>query len=237
MSQESFNRYEKKYLLTNDQYVKLLAGMDRHIRKDTYGSYTIHNIYFDTPDHALIRASLDKPFYKEKLRLRSYGVPTPDTPVFIEIKKKYDGIVYKRRTKLSLTEAERYLYSHTDQEKSEQVLREIDWLFVRYPLEPAIYLAYDRIAYCGTEDDSLRITFDTDIRGRDERLKLTEGTDGIALLGPDTVLMEVKFTGAMPLWMSRLFASLKIYPSSFSKYGIYYKLCLQSSDITNKTII
>lgn len=237
MPQESFKRYEKKYLLTKEQYEQLLSGMEGHIRKDAYGSYAIHNIYFDTPDHALIRASLDKPFYKEKLRLRSYGVPTPDTPVFLEIKKKYNGIVYKRRTTLSLEEAENYLYSHTDKEGSGQVLREIDWLFARYPLKPSVYLVYDRLAYCGIEDDSLRITFDTNIRGRDERLKLTEGTDGIELLDPDTVLMEVKFIGAMPLWMSRLFASLKIYPSPFSKYGIYYRLRMQSSDIAKETIV
>ena len=237
MSQEAFIRYEKKYLLSKEQYEQLLIGIEAHVRKDAYGSYSIHNIYFDTPDHALIRTSLDKPVYKEKLRLRSYGVPTSDTPVFLEIKKKYDGIVYKRRTALSLAEAENYLYSHTDKERSEQVLREIDWLFTRYPLKPAVYLAYDRLAYCGAGDKSLRITFDTNIRGRDERLKLTEGTDGIELLDPDTVLMEVKFIGAMPLWMSRLLASLKVYPSSFSKYGTYYRLLMQPSAIINDTIV
>ncbi|MGN1147481.1 MAG: polyphosphate polymerase domain-containing protein [Lachnospiraceae bacterium] len=223
MPQNFFKRYEKKYLLSTLQYHILLSRMEGLIQADTYGKYSISNIYFDTPDFSMIRTSLDKPLYKEKLRLRSYGFPTQDSTVFLEIKKKYDGIVYKRRTSLSLSDAERYLYRGTHTGQTCQVLKEIDWLFTRYPLMPAVFLAYDRTAYRGNADKELRITFDTNIRGRQDWLSLTAGADGTAILPPDTVLMEVKFPGAMPLWMSRLFAELQIRPVSFSKYGTYYQ--------------
>lgn len=226
MAQEYFKRYEKKYLLSNLQYHSLLKRMNGYIQADTYGSYSIYNIYFDTPDFALIRTSLEKPLYKEKLRLRSYGVPTQDSPVFLEIKKKFDGVVYKRRTTITLSDAERYLYQGIHTEHNSQVLREIDWMFTRYPLHPAVFLSYDRKAYCGITDSELRITFDTNIHARNDWLSLTDGTGGTAILPDDTILMEVKFLGAMPLWMSQLFAEMQIYPTSFSKYGTYYKQSL-----------
>lgn len=228
MAQETFQRYEKKFLLTASQYHALLPQMKRYMKPDTYGKYTICNIYFDTPDYQLIRTSLEKPFYKEKLRLRSYGVPQQDSTVFVEIKKKCDGIVYKRRSEMTLQEAQAYLYRDIHPVLHSQIMQELDWFKARYPLHPAVYIAYDREAYSeaepsATKDSELRVTFDTAIRFREENLTLSAGTEGTLLLPQDTVLMEVKIPGAMPLWMAQLLSRYRIYPTSFSKYGTYYQ--------------
>ena len=234
MMQEVFRRYEKKYLLTIPQYHTLLSKSKEYLSEDAFDSYSISNIYFDTPDFFLIRNSLERPLYKEKLRLRCYGEVTPDSPVFLEIKKKYDRIVYKRRTSLTLSEAEDYLYRSIRPKEENQILKEIDWLFARYPLQPAIYLTYDRKAYCGREDPELRITFDTNIRAREECLYLQEGTDGAALLPEGMILMEVKIPNAMPLWMCHLFTELELRHCSYSKYGTYYRefICQEKKGIT-----
>lgn len=234
MAQETFKRYEKKYLLSTLTYRTLLKQLEGQLIPDAYGSYAISNIYFDTPDYTLIRNSLDKPFYKEKLRLRSYGTPRGDSPVFAELKKKCDGIVYKRRVPLSLTEAEDYLYHGIYPSVDNQVLREIQWLLSRYPLSPAVHLSYDRTAYSGLRDKELRITFDTNILARKDALTLRAGAFGESLLPPDTVLMEVKTSGAMPLFLSRLFSKMQLYPSSFSKYGTYYTQYICSSQKGNQ---
>ena len=91
--QYSFRRYEKKYFLSPRQQEQLLQRIAPYIKEDAFDSYTICNIYYDTPDWRLIRASLEKPAYKEKLRVRSYGVPTETDRVFVELKRKFDGVV------------------------------------------------------------------------------------------------------------------------------------------------
>lgn len=225
MAQEVFKRYEKKYILTPTQYVKLLEGIEGKVKPDKYGQYTISNIYFDTPDFELIRTSIEKPQYKEKLRLRCYGdkIPQPEDTVFVEIKKKFDGVVYKRRASMSLAEAEDYLYRGIHPEKEGQIFKELFWFTDRYALKPAVYLAYDRNAYTGIEDEDLRITFDTNIRCRENKVLLSEGNLGNAILPEDKILMEIKVSGRMPMWLSRLLSELQIFPISFSKYGTYFK--------------
>ena len=184
--------------------------------------------YYDTPDSLLIRRSLDKPLYKEKLRLRSYGIPSMDTTVYLEIKKKYEGIVNKRRIALPLREAYAYLERGIRPERDSQILREMDAFLARYPLERGLYLAYDRIALFGTEDPEFRVTFDTRIRSRRSDIGLEAGDRGTLLLPEDMVLMESKFLGAAPLWFVELLADLRIYPASFSKYGSVYQREMQT---------
>lgn len=223
MAQEVFKRYEKKYLLSREQYTALLAGMEGKIQQDEYGEYTICNIYFDTPDYELIRTSLEKPEYKEKLRLRSYGAPGREDMVFVEMKKKFDGVVYKRRAAMTLAQAEDYLYRGVNPDGESQIMHELLWFTARYSLKPAVCLTYDRAAYVGIEEEELRITFDTRIRFRETELYLEKGCEGEALLPEDKILMEVKVANRMPLWMSHLFSELEIFPISFSKYGIYFQ--------------
>lgn len=230
--QEVFKRYEKKYLLTKAQYQLLTSKLRRYMTTDQYGKHTICNIYFDSPNYELIRTSMEKPVYKEKLRLRSYGTPTSQDQVFIELKKKFDGIVYKRRIPILLADACAYLEQRQQPDMKHQIINELDWVLNQYDLSPAAYLAYDRIALFGNEDENLRLTLDFNIRCRDYCLELDQGDYGTALLNPGEVIMEVKIPNTMPLWMSRLFSELQIFPVSYSKYGTYYKNYLSKKTLT-----
>lgn len=224
MAQTVFKRYEKKYFLTKEQETVFLERIKGKMELDRYGESTICNIYFDTPDFDLIRRSIEKPIYKEKLRLRSYNVPKgPDSKVYVEIKKKYDGVVYKRREELTLAEAEDYLYRGIHPDKDTQILREIDWFLKMNPVEPAVYLAYDRRAFAGVEDPEFRLTLDRNIRCRRKQMFLADGTVGEPVISEDMVLMEIKIPGVMPHWMSKLLSELGIFPVSFSKYGAFYQ--------------
>ena len=219
----TFKRYEKKYLLNGEQYSAICERLKGKAETDSYGLTTVCNIYYDTEDFYLIRESLEKPDYKEKFRVRSYGVPDENSTVFLEIKKKYDGVVYKRRISLPYKEAADYLERGIPPENRSQIFREIDWLLNFYKAKPKVYIAYDRIAMQGTQEKELRITFDSNIRSRFEDLKLSLGDCGRLLLPKDCYLMEIKAPGAMPIWLARTLSELKIMPVSFSKYGNVYK--------------
>ncbi len=222
-----FKRLEKKYLLTNTQYRQLVDALREHIVPDAFGRSTINNIYFDTPDYRLIRASIEKPIYKEKLRIRSYGVPEADKTVFVELKKKYKGIVYKRRVDMTYEQAIRYLYMHEPSPVHSQVTSEIDSFVSFYKnIRPAVSLFYDRVAYYSKDDPELRLTFDTNIRFRNKQLDLRYGDYGTVILDESQYILEIKCTDSMPLWLTNELDRLKIYPTSYSKYGTAYKLML-----------
>lgn len=221
--QDVFKRYEKKYMLTEHQYEILRQELDAYLVKDKFGMHTIGNIYFDTGSYELIRASIEKPVYKEKLRLRGYGALKKDDSVFIELKKKYKGIVYKRRVQLPLKDAQAYLVNGRQPGDFSQILREIDWFLQSYQPLPKVYIAYDRIAFSGLEDENLRLTFDHNIRFRESSLDLVKGHWGTPLLDHGKVLMEIKVPGTMPLWLSKILTEQRIFPTSFSKYGACYQ--------------
>jgi hypothetical protein len=229
---EVFNRYEVKYLIDDATFEKVQNILCDYMELDEYNKktnsfYTISNIYYDTFDNQLIRHSLSKPKYKEKLRLRAYGVPSPEDEVYLEIKKKVLGLVNKRRTKLKLTEA--YKFAETGRKPdykdymNKQVLNEIEYIFRRYVLMPKLYLAYDRKAYFGINNRDLRITFDTNIRSRRTDLRLELGDYGERLLDDGIWLMEVKAEKSIPIWLSKMLSEFKIFKTSFSKYGTEYK--------------
>ncbi len=232
MAMATFKRYECKSILDEVQYHALILELNDHMRPDDYcrrnRHYTINNIYFDTPDFQIIRHSLSKPFYKEKLRLRSYGGPAqPDQLVFLELKKKMRGIVNKRRAALQLGDAYAYLESgrrpaHMDYVDN-QVLNEIDFFQAQHPVRPAAYISYQRTAWFGREDSEFRITIDQDILTRWEDLSLESGRLGTSLLKPGQRLLEIKTCRAVPLWLASLMSNHRIYPTSFSKYGEMYK--------------
>lgn len=225
MAQMTFERIEKKYLLTPCQLNALWETLMQHMQVDEYGQHTICNIYYDTDDYRLIRTSLAKPKYKEKLRLRSYGTPAADGTAFVEIKKKYDGVVYKRRTALPLSCAARWLNEDAHPLADGQIIREIDYFKELYQPKPKVFLAYDRVALFGTaaDSDGVRLTVDANIRWRTRELNLAAGDHGSPLSIQGLYLMEIKLPGVMPLWLAHALAALKIYPVSFSKYGCCYK--------------
>lgn len=218
-----FQRIEKKYLLSKEQYLMLGKTLAHQISIDQYGRHTILNIYYDTDHDDLIRHSIEKPPYKEKLRLRSYGIPSSNDLVYLELKKKWDKTVYKRRVALTLFQAENYLNAHIHPNQDDQILREIDYFIDFYQPTPKCFLAYDRIACFSHSDPNLRITFDANIRSRKDHLHLSEGDDGHLFFSDQEIIMEIKIPGAIPLWLSAILSELKIYPISFSKYGKIYK--------------
>ena len=221
-----FKRVEKKYLLTEREREALLQKIAPMLVPDKYGHSTISSLYLDTPDFRIIRASIEAKewgyAYKEKLRLRTYGTPSADSKTFLEIKKKYKGVVYKRRIALTLAEAMDYINGGASPPDS-QIMREIDYSmhFYSHP-KPAAVVSYERDAFFVRNLPALRITFDSAVRYRNTDLDLTHGSYGKTLLDDSFSLMEIKTDGAMPLWLSHALDELKIYPTSFSKYGRAY---------------
>ncbi len=240
-TQMVFERYEMKYILDPAAKEAVLRAMDGRMKIDQYGKTTIRNIYFDTSDYALIRTSLSGPEYKEKLRLRSYCQVSIGDDVFVELKKKYKGIVYKRRVEVAEFQAMDWLCAEGDmpgamdvrsQTNYTQIGKEIDYFLTRYrkaDLTPKVFLSYDREAYAPIEENEkktgLRITFDTNILARDHDLYLRSPVYGTPVLDRSLTVMEVKVSkdGAIPLWLARCFSENGIVKSSFSKYGKYYK--------------
>lgn len=238
MSGEVFERFEKKYLLNAITVPSIIRGISGEMEPDAYGDnngeYSIHNIYYDTTDSYLIRTSIDKPRYREKLRLRSYGTPMGlDEKVYIEIKKKFNGYGNKRRSSLSLGAAYEFLGNGKIpgliKKTNRQVLREIQYILEMHDLVPTLYLSYSRLAFQGRNRNSdIRITFDHNILSRREGLRLEYGAYGDRLLPDGSWLMEVKVKHSIPVWLSCLLAENRLYPTSFSKYGNEYKKTMQT---------
>jgi SPX domain protein involved in polyphosphate accumulation len=245
MAIEVFNRYENKYLLTDAAYRKLLLQLLEYMELDDYNKqhefYSITNLYYDTPSNTIIRHSLSKPKYKEKLRLRAYGTPSADAKVYLEIKKKVFGLVNKRRTALKLNEAYDFVRTGVQPEPqsymNQQVLREISYLMSQYDLQPAVYLSYDRKALFSKENRDLRITFDTNIVCRRHDLQLESGSYGEQLLEPGQWLMEVKAENTFPLWLSRLLSENGMYRTGFSKYGNEYKKMIRTNRLEKESTV
>ena len=218
----TFKRVEKKYLLSAEAYPRLLGRLAEHLEPDDFHQSTVRSIYYDWDDYRLIRHSLDKPLYKEKLRLRSYRRPTPESEVFVELKKKYKGVVYKRRVASTEQAAMRWLAGETPPPQDSQMAREIDWFLHENRPSPKVLISCDRTAWRAKEDPALRITFDEAIRWRDSDLLLSHGSAGELLLPGGEVLMELKIPEAAPLWLAHLLSEERVFPTGFSKYGVCY---------------
>lgn len=234
----SFSRYEVKYFLTPAQKQALMPLLLEHFSVDEYGQHTISNIFYDTDTYEVTRASIEKPIYKEKLRIRAYGTPDPQTgKLFIELKKKYRHVVYKRRIVVSPPEARAFLEEGTFPPHADpQITAEIAHFLAMHHPKPKVFLSYDRIALFGLEDPDLRITFDTNLRWRDMDLDLCAGAYGAPILPDDRVLMEIKVPGTMPLWLAQALSENHIYRTSFSKVGTCYTNFILPQIFTKKVV-
>lgn len=231
--QAVFKRYEIKYMITAEQKEKILQAMEPYMMMDKFGRSTVRNIYFDTEDFVLARHSIAKPDFKEKLRIRSYSKADADSTVFVELKRKYDHVVYKRRVGLPESEAMKWMAgiaSVKSIEESPQVTSEIDYFLGMYSgLKPALYLSYDREAYrmkdgatAADGGGDFRVTFDCNILCRENDLSLRSEPYGTEILEEGMFLMELKCSGGIPMWMTKVLSDEKIYKTSFSKYGKAY---------------
>lgn len=230
----TFKRFEKKFLLNPMQYRIIKAEIDKHFYPDKYGETKICNLYYDTPGFTLISRSIDKPPFKEKLRLRTYGVPFDDSTSFLEVKRKFDGVVYKRRIHMPYIEALNY---YTNNKNETQITKEIDYLFDLYKgIAPRLYISYDRSAFFDKKNKDIRVTFDKNITWRDYDLDLRLGSYGDLLLPDGYAVMEIKVPKTAPLWLVRLLSEQKVYSTSFSKVGTAYKTMIakrtNASDIS-----
>lgn len=244
MSDMTFNRVEKKYILNKTQYENLKTYLDESIThdKDTlsfHESYSISNIYYDTEDNILIKKSVSKPKFKQKLRLRAYGNVSEDSVIFLELKKKINGYVNKRRTQIALSQVNDLIVNqelpHLEAYHNEQVLKEILYFAKQYKLEPSLYLYYEREVYSTEDRKGLRITFDRNITTRRYSVDLTKGHDGNHLL-EDYYVLEIKTNQNMPYWLNQTLNELKIFSTSFSKYGteFFYYLQTEESEVNSK---
>ena len=216
-------RYELKYIVSASQRAFLEERLAPHMKIDKYGITSIASLYYDTPDYRLIRLSVEKPPFKEKIRLRSYGLATESSPVFLELKRKYDGIVYKRRVQTTIPFVERFFGYKGDITADGQIAREITYFRDYYKtLVPACLIIYDRAAYFEPEGD-LRLTLDGNPRYRVDDLNLTTSMEGTLLLPEGSSILEIKVQEAMPLWLTHILDEGHIYRASFSKYGEAYK--------------
>lgn len=230
-----FRRKELKFLLNDDQCSVIRDALQRKMEPDAHGENTICNIYYDTPDYRLIRHSLEHPVYKEKIRLRSYGVATADSDIYLELKKKYKGVVCKRRVKVTEAEGMAFMDRLGTLRKQNQISREILYFRDFYKtLQPQVYLCYDRQAWYDPLDRGFRMTLDRNIRYRTSDLSLSSPCAGREILKQDQTLLEVKAEGAVPLWLVELLTEEQIFKRSFSKYGRAYEQMLREHLVLQK---
>ncbi len=222
--QSVFKRYELKYMITQEQKERIVKAMEPYMKMDKYGRTVIRNIYFDTDNYRLIRRSIEKPAYKEKLRIRSYKKADPESNVFVELKKKYNSVVYKRRVSMPEKEAMDWLVGKNEKEEHTQISDEIAYFRDYYAtLHPTVFLSYEREAYYSLKGDGFRVTFDDHILCRQDYLSLEEDVYGEPVLEEGKILMELKTSGSIPLWMTGILSEEHIYKTSFSKYGTAYQ--------------
>ena len=222
--QSVFKRYELKYMLTKEQKNSVLCAMKPYMALDKYGRTTIRNIYFDTDSYRLIRSSIDKPAYKEKLRIRSYSRAEESSPVFVELKKKYQSVVYKRRLSMPEADAMDWVCGRAPCVKNTQISKEIDYFLKYYEtLHLAVFLSYEREAYYSKDKSDFRVTFDENILCRQDDLSLCSDVYGTPILDDGMTLMEIKCSGGIPMWMVQVLSREHIYKTSFSKYGTAYQ--------------
>lgn len=220
--QHTFKRVEKKYVFAGARVGALMERFAPFMRADGYGRHTVLNLYYDTEDYALIRRSVERPVYKEKLRLRGYGTPGEENIVFAELKKKYRGVVYKRRIAASPEQVARLLSGRMIPGEDAQIQREILYFLNAYALRPRVFIGYERVGLVGREDPNLRVTFDGNIRWQQDRQTLPGALTGELVLPDDPTVMEIKIAGAAPLWLARLLSEEGLFSTPFSKYGTCY---------------
>lgn len=240
MAIATFKRYEKKYLITKEQLDEIMPSLLEYMELDPFcvggKEYRIYSIYYDTDNHDIIRQNSSKPYYKEKMRIRSYyDRKDPEDKIFMEIKKKSGGQGNKRRIKLKIKEIEPFvndgILPETHDYLSAQVAKELAYFLKNNKVHPALYVQYDRLALFGKEDKNFRMTFDRNVRTRRSNFQFGESDEDELLLPGGEYIMEIKILGAMPLWLTHLLSEHNLFSRGFSKYGVKYKQDAQNRQL------
>jgi len=236
--QAIFKRNEKKYLLTQTQANQLITAISDYMKPDTFGTYWVQSLYFDTENWDIIHNSMEKPLYKEKVRLRCYGMPETTDYFFLEFKKKYSGVVYKRRLSISPDDIKNYSLEEILSKDNSQIAKELNYHIQKMGVSEKFFLAYYRQAFAGIDDDNLRMTIDSNISYRLDNLRFTQPQLGCSTLDTNTFLLEIKTPLSIPLWLVRILGELEIFSSSFSKYATCFTDWIgQSKEKINRKVI
>ncbi|MBO7376211.1 MAG: polyphosphate polymerase domain-containing protein [Clostridia bacterium] len=221
-------RFELKYIITREQEDYFRQAIGGRMLPDRFGKTSIQSLYYDTPEYRLISASIENPLFKEKIRLRSYGIATDDSPVFLELKRKAYGIVYKRRVESTIPLVNKFFAKDGDICAGGQINSELVYFRDYYrDLAPACLIIYDRTAFF-EPDGELRLTIDSCPRYRTDDMDIRHPVDGIPLLDPGCSVLEIKVQESMPLWLTEILSRGRIYKTSFSKVGAAYKMQMRS---------
>ena len=223
----SFRRIEKKYIVTEEQKRALIAIISEYMDLDPFckneSTYRIQNIYYDTPTNELISLSVRKPRYKQKLRARKY---LGTQQYYLEIKKKCEGVVGKRRLSVTKEELDDFILRGIKPKRESfidnHVIGEIEYLLSLYKVEPSTFISYERLGFFARDDHELRVTFDNKIHAKRNNFEWDQDDYEVDLLEEGLYVLEIKYIQNFPLWLVKALSKLKIYPHSFSKYGTEY---------------
>ena len=214
-----FSRNEKKYIISQEQSEKLKIRIAEFMKPDKYSTYWVQNLFYDTENWDMIHTSMDKPYYKEKMRLRCYGSIVETDRVFLELKKKYSGVVYKRRVPLTPTNVMAMSIGENLRQSNSQISKELEYHIERTGVTEKFYLGYHRQAFAGITEGDLRLTIDSDIRYRLDNLDFAQLINRGTALDSNIFLLEIKTTSNIPLWLTKMLGELGIYSTPFSKYA------------------
>lgn len=227
MAITSFRRIESKYIVNSFQKEELTKELLKHMEYDKFcvgeKTYKIQNIYYDTDDQAVISRSIEKPTYKQKLRLRKYD----SGELFLEIKKKSEGVVGKRRISLTMEELKRWMEDAVPPVRTkyvdQHIIQEISYYLKCTRFKENVYISYERLGFFDKNDKEFRVTFDSDIHTKRNNFDFDTDDYEENLLPDGTYILEIKSVRNYPIWLVNKLNELKIYRHSFSKYGTEYK--------------
>ncbi len=238
---KQFSRFELKYILTREQQDFFASILPEYIEPDSsgdkYGRYSITSLYYDTDDYQAYWDKIEGHKFRRKVRVRIYGNPTatPETLCFAEIKQRINKTLQKKRVYISYASAEALCGASDDIPEETgmsgvdlETVSEIRYLQSTLQLRPAAVVSYDRMAFEGSEyDDGLRITFDTNLKGRTHDLTLlgTDNGENKFFIPPEWCIMEIKVNYRIPYWLTEMIGKYRFTLRRVSKYCAALETC------------
>ena len=246
MLKDNLSRYEFKFPISYDDMDRLMDDLIPYVKSDKhvneYGIYTISSLYMENDCKDCYYETINGDPFRQKVRLRVYGKQAfKDSDAFLELKNKINGLVVKRRINMKLSDAVNFMndcakngnsakiesYKNADS----QILKEIRQVIATKKLKPAVIVSYERLPLVAIDDESLRITFDFNLRSRSDALDQTEGTGGLRRCPKNVAILEIKTNKPLPYWLTKILAKYNYRNQTFSKYCSHYSPMRILSDI------